>query len=263
MEISVILGLIISGICVIISIVLSGDIGTFWNVPSVFIVIGGVIGATIATYPLSDLKTVPTLLKIAFTRTTMDMEKDIGEILGLAVLARREGLLALEKSMDGMDNEFLKNGIMMILDGSDSQLVQELMETEVHFMQSRHGVGAGMFYKMSAYSPAFGMIGTLIGLINMLRTLSEMDSLGINMAIALVTTFYGVVLANVLFIPIATQLERKSELEALRNNMIIEGVLSIQNGEHPTMIEDKLLAFVSRQEAAEIRAKRAAIKPKS
>ncbi|PWM37767.1 MAG: motility protein A [Clostridiales bacterium] len=250
MQITVIGGLIFGFVCIIISILLNGDIGGFIDPASIFIVVGGVIASTLVAYPISDVKRIPKLMKMAMSKTDIDVYKDIDKIVELSETARKEGLLALENSTEGMDDPFLKNGVMLILDGSDPELVKNVMETELSFMADRHSNGVAILNFMSSASPAFGMIGTLIGLINMLATLSEMDTLGASMAVALVTTFYGCVLANLIFTPLARQLSLKSEQEQLRKSIIIEGILSIQDGENPRVIRDKLMAFVSRSSAA-------------
>lgn len=249
------IGVIVGIGCIVAAIIMGGaQISSFIDVQSLFIVIGGMLGATIATYP-ADIKKLPKLFKLAISKDTVNIGDDIDKIVELAELARKEGLLALENATEGMDDPFMKNGIMLILDGSDPELVKNVMETEVYFMADRHAVGAAMFNSMSAYSPAFGMVGTLIGLIKMLLTLEDSSTLGPNMAVALVTTFYGVIFANLIFTPLSKQLSSKSESEQLRKNMIIEGILSIQDGENPRMIRDKLLAFVSRSEASALEAK--------
>lgn len=246
-------GIIFGFACIVASIILGGaQISSFIDVQSIFIVVGGMLGATMATYPLSDLKRIPKLLGLAIKKDQVDVREGIDKIIELAELARREGLLALENQTGEISDPFMKNGIMLILDGSDPELVKNVMETEVYFMADRHTSGAAIFNSMSAYCPAFGMVGTLIGLIKMLLTLEDSSTLGPNMAVALVTTFYGVIFANLIFTPIAKQLMIKSEKEQLRKNIIIEGILSIQDGENPRVIRDKLMAFVSQGEAQEI-----------
>ncbi|NLT57781.1 MAG: motility protein A [Clostridiales bacterium] len=238
-------GLLWGAFCVIVSILLSGDLGMYFDIPSIFIVFGGVMSATMVSYPLSTLKTLPQLIGNAFRAKQIDYGEDIEMIINIANIARREGILALEESVDSTGDPFLKKGLMLIVDGSDPELVRNIMETELAFISERHSNGQAVLLSMSSFSPAFGMAGTLIGLINMLQTLEDMDSLGPNMAVALVTTFYGVLLANLVFTPMATKLRVQSNGEYLRKEMILEGILSIQDGENPRIIREKLSAFLS------------------
>lgn len=150
--------------------------------------------------------------------------------------------------MENMDNPFLKKGIMLIVDGTDTELIKTILETEVYFVSSRHTEGQSMIQSMASFAPAYGMIGTLIGLIIMLENLDDPESLGPGMATALVTTFYGVVLANLVFTPIAKKLKAQSDMEKLQKELYIEGLLSIQEGENPRIIRDKLTAFIARHE---------------
>jgi chemotaxis protein MotA len=204
---------------------------------------------------MKELKKIGTLIKFAITKDTIDIQKDIDMIIKMANLARKEGLLALEDAVGDMEDPFLKNGILLILDGTDPELIKSVLETDIFFMEERHAGGRKIFEAMAAYAPAYGMIGTLIGLINMLVNLNDSDTLGPSMAVALVTTFYGVLLANFIFTPIASQLALRSKHEQLQKEIIIEGVLSIQDGENPRVIKDKLAAFISNGEASELSAK--------
>ena len=234
--------------CVVVSIVISGDIGGFWDPASVFVVVGGVIASTIISYPMNVLKNLIKTISVAFKSNKVDLNKDLELILNLANIARREGILQLEETVSTMDDPFIKKGVMLIIDGADPELVQKVMETEIDFISERHSQGQAVLLQMSSYSPAFGMIGTLIGLINMLADLNDMASLGGNMAVALVTTFYGSFLANMVFTPLAKKLGSMSSDEILRKQMALEGMLSIQDGENPRIIREKLNAFLSQSQ---------------
>lgn len=212
---------------------------------SIFVVFGGVICSTVASYPVSTLKDTIKAISIAFKKADVDLTKDIEMVIEVANVARREGILALEETVSNMDDPFLQKGIMLIVDGSDPELVRGIMETELSFINERHSSSQAVLLQMSSFSPAFGMIGTLIGLINMLGSLSDMASLGPNMAVALVTTFYGVILANLIFIPLAKKLKVMGDDEYLRKELVLEGILSIQDGENPRIIREKLNAFLS------------------
>jgi chemotaxis protein MotA len=212
----------------------------------VFIVLGGVIASTIVSYPLPVLKNLMKVAANAFMKRDIDMTKDVELIFSLAQKVRKENsLLALEETVSTMDDPFLKKGLMLVVDGSDPELVQNIMETDLAYLKERHAAGQAILLQMSSFSPAYGMIGTLIGLINLLAHLDDMDALGPNMAIALVTTFYGVILANLVFTPLAKKLKRQSEDEYLHKEILLEGILSIQSGENPRMIKEKLYSFLS------------------
>lgn len=230
---------------ILISIFLSGEIGSFINYPSLFITVGGTIASTIISFPGETLGNLFTIYKLAFKEKKVDLREDIELVIGIANIARREGLLALEDAVRDMDNPFLKKGVMLIVDGGDPELVKSIMEAEIYFVQERHSQGHKVLDTMAAYSPAYGMIGTLIGLINMLKDLTDSASLGPSMAVALVTTFYGVVMANLLFTPISNKLKSQTAAEVQQKELLLEGLLSIQDGENPRVIRDKLNAFVS------------------
>lgn len=248
LEITTVAGIIAGFVCIIASILFDGSIDAFFNLPSIFIVFGGTIASTIVSYHGKALKSLKTVYSNAFKKKEMDLNKDIEMIISIANIARREGLLALEDATAELENPFLKKGIMLIVDGADAELIKNVLETEIYFIQERHGQGQAIINSMASYSPAYGMIGTLIGLINMLKNLSDYSALGPGMAVALITTFYGVVLANLVFIPISKKLKAQSDSETLQKELYIEGLLSIQNGENPRIIKDKLASFIARRD---------------
>ena len=224
----------------------SGDIMNFVDADSVFIVLGGTIGAVVASYPMDDLKKIPTLIQLAIKMPEMNYMTQIKEIIEMANIARKNGVLALEDRMNEIKDPFIKNGIALIVDGSDPELVKSMLNTQSYFTDERHAKYISIFETGSTAAPAFGMVGTLIGLINMLKNLSgDMSSIGPAMSVALITTLYGVLLANLIFNPIAKQLGALNSNELLCKDIIIEGILSIQDGENPRVIEDKLKAFVA------------------
>lgn len=227
---------------------MAGKLDSFIDIPSVFITIGGTIASTIISYKGKTLKSLKDVYQNAFKKKPIDLNADIELIISIANIARREGLLALEDAMADLDNPFLKKGIMLIVDGADAELIKNILETEIYFITARHNQGQSVINSMAQYAPAYGMIGTLIGLIIMLENLQDMAALGPGMATALVTTFYGVVMANLIFIPISKKLKAQSEDETLQKELYIEGLLSIQNGENPRIIRDKLTSFIARKE---------------
>ncbi len=248
MELTTIIGLAAGAVCIGYSIIIGGPLSDFWDPASVLIVFGGVIASTVVAYRGKTLRSLKDIYANAFKKKNIDLNDDIEMIISIANVARREGLLALEDTMADINNPFLKKGIMLIVDGTDTELIKNILETEVYFVESRHAEGQAMVNTMAGYSPAYGMIGTLIGLIQMLQNLEDSSSLGAGMATALITTFYGCILANLVFGPIAKKLKSQSDLEALQMGLYIEGLLSIQEGENPRIIRDKLNAFVSRRE---------------
>ncbi len=248
MEKTTLIGILAGFGCIVLSISFDGDIGSFIHIPSIFIVFGGTIAATIVSYSGKTLKSLKTVYSNAFKTKKVDLNEDIEMIIRIANIARREGLLALEDAMAEIDNPFLKKGIMLIVDGADTELVKNILETEITFVQERHIQGQAVISTMASYAPAFGMIGTLIGLINMLKDLDDMNALGPGMSTALITTFYGVLLANLVFTPIAKKLKAQTDSESLQKELYMEGLLSIQDGENPRIIKDKLTSFISRRE---------------
>lgn len=251
MELTTILG-VISGFALIVwGIMIQGNILDYWDAASIVIVLGGAIAAMIASYPAKDLKTVFKVMKTAFSKREYDLNGTIAQIIELANVARRDGLLALDNKANEIDDPYMKKGIMLVVDGTDPELIRNIMETELTFIEERHGVGQSMMKNLSASSPAFGMAGTLIGLISMLKNLNDSSTLGQGMATALITTFYGVLFANLMFSPMASKLERATEKEIRYNELILEGLLSIQAGENPRLIEEKLVSFIAKNEKTE------------
>lgn len=223
---------------------LSGSIFTFLHFPSIVLVLGGTIASTFISFPLKKVLRTMKVVKNVFTTKEFLPNYVIEEIIKLANIARKEGLLSLEEASEKIEDTFLKKGIMLIVDGTDPELVRNILETELAFLEERHEEGQGIFETMGSFAPAFGMIGTLIGLINMLKDLNDPSSVGPNMSVALVTTFYGSVLANLIFLPIANKLKGRSKEEILIKELMIEGLLSIQAGENPRIIEEKLKSFI-------------------
>jgi chemotaxis protein MotA len=224
--------------------------GSFMDAPSALITYGGALGAMLAASQLQDflsgLKSFKLILK-----TPKSNELDtIKSIIDLSNLARREGLLALEESANNLDDEFMKKGIMLIVDGTDPELVRSILEAELVNIDARHQKNVGFWKGLGAMGPAWGMIGTLIGLINMLKDLSDPDSIGPNMAVALITTLYGSVLANWICTPVSTKLTALNDMEIKLKEVMIEGILSIQAGENPRVIEEKLKSFLSPKDRA-------------
>lgn len=245
-NITVFLGIGVAAALLVMGILQGGEIGNFIDVSSLLIVVGGTVGAIIASYSMEDLKKIPTLIQLAIKTPDTNYMAQIRQIIDMANLARKNGVLALEDQMDHIDDTFIKNGIMMIVDGSDPELVKNMLNTQEYFTDERHAHYISMFELGSSCAPAMGMAGTLIGLVNMLNNLTgDMNAIGPAMATALITTFYGVLLANLIFNPIVKQLQARNQDEMLCKDIIIEGILSIQDGENPRVIQSKLEAFIA------------------
>lgn len=245
MDIATIAGLIAGIAFIAIGILLNASLLTYYDLPSIMITLGGTIASTLISYPLSNVLNTLGIMKNVFFARKQNPKEIMDIILDLANTARREGLLALEEAAYQLEDPFMRKGVLLIVDGTDPELVKNIMETELNYIEERHKQGWGLLETMGTYAPAFGMIGTLIGLINMLRNLSDPDTIGPNMAVAITTTFYGSVLANLIFLPMAQKLKVRSAEEVLLKEMVLEGVLSIQAGENPRLIEEKLKAFLS------------------
>lgn len=245
MDLASVFGLIGGIAVIIITIFFSGDLAGYVDVPSIICTFGGTIATTIMAFPYKKLKEGFAALKHVFFYQEMDAENVIKSIIDLANIARKEGLLALEEAAQQLHDEFLQKGILLIVDGTDPELVRNILETELAFIEERHKSNQGVYEFMAAIGPGFGMLGTLIGLINMLANLKDPSTVGPNMAVAIVTTFYGSIIANVFCNPVINKLKLRSSQESLMKEVMLEGMLSIQAGENPRIIEEKLKAFMS------------------
>lgn len=242
MDIATLIGLAGSFGLVVTTIFMGGNAAGFIDVPSIVVVIGGTFAVTFVMFPLGVvIGTIKVGLKTLLFKSSDPLET-VNLILQLADKARKESLVALEKVT--IEDDFLKKGVMLVVDGSSEAMVRSVMEIELEFMKQRHRQGQAVFKGMGTMAPAFGMIGTLIGLVNMLSNLSDPASIGPAMAVALLTTFYGAVVANCMFLPMATKLEVRTEEDALFMQLMIEGVSSLQKGDHPSVVKEKLQAFL-------------------
>ncbi|WP_100373794.1 flagellar motor protein MotP [Bacillus sp. FJAT-45037] len=216
----------------------------FIQIASVLIVFGGLIAALIITFSFSELKTVPKVLKESVQTQDHDLEGLIDTFIDLSGKARREGLLALEVGLEEVKDPFIKKGVLLAVDGIEPDVIKDIMMAEVVAMEERHRKGRAIIEKAGEYAPAWGMIGTLIGLVLMLQNLNDPTTLGPNMAVALLTTLYGTVLANLIFLPMATKLANKTDEEVFVKQIIIEGVIGVQSGQNPKILQEKLSAFM-------------------
>ncbi|MEJ5243626.1 MAG: motility protein A [Desulfomicrobiaceae bacterium] len=242
MDIATIVGIFVAFGLVIASI--AKDIMVFVDIPSVLIVFGGTIGAVLISYPLHQVLGVMGVIKKAFL-FKLDAPADIiARFMEYANKARREGILSLEPLLKDIQDDFLRKGLQLTVDGMEPQAIQEILETEIAYLEERHQTGADILATFGTYAPALGMIGTVIGLVLMLKTMNDPSSIGPSMAVALITTFYGAVLANLVFNPMAAKLKNRSKEEVLIRGMILEGILCISKGENPRIIEEKLNSYL-------------------
>ncbi len=244
-DIGTIIGIVLGIVCIIVSILLSGKLKGFYDLPSIFIVFGGSLASLLISFRLHEIfKILKVTLKAFFGKEEPPGEA-VRTIVKLANIARREGLLALEMEKDGIQDEFLRQTLELVVDSFDPEIVRDTAEIELESLKSRHERGQSMYKFLGTIFPAWGMIGTLIGLVILLGKLDDPSNIGPAMAVALVTTFYGSVMANFVCIPIANKLSLKSDEEINRKQMVLEGMLCIQAGENPRIIEHKLKAFLS------------------
>ncbi len=229
-----------------------GDFGLFFDPPSLMITVLGSFSALLASNPLSYLLGVGSVARWAFFAPDVNSKEMIITLVSFSEKARREGLLALEDDLDELEDEFLKKGIQLVVDGTDPELVRRIMETELSYIAERHDRGKKVFEDWALLAPAFGMIGTLMGLILMMVNLEDKSAIGPGMSTALITTLYGAIMANAMLTPIANKLEVRANEEFLMKLIMIEGTLSIQAGDNPRIVRDKLIAFLEPGQREEI-----------
>lgn len=221
-----------------------GDFSQFIDVPSLLIVGGGTIGTTLVVAGIAGVVQSIKTITVALTKTDLDRAQELAKVYKLALKARKKNILALEEDCQAIDDEFLKKGLQLVIDGISPSVVKDILDKEIQNTFQRHTHGQDVLNFISEAAPAFGMVGTLIGLVGMLANMDP-ETIGPNMAKALLTTFYGAVIANVVFIPLAKKLEKKTAEEILLKEAILEGLLSIQASEAPSTTEAKLQTYLS------------------
>ncbi len=250
MDLGTIIGLITGMTLVVLSMAAGTGLGLFIDVPSLMITVGGTIAASFISFPMKVV-----LGGIAVFRKTVLFKMDalpdlIKTIVGYAEKARKEGMLALEEESESEPNEFLRMGLRMAVDGTDPQLLQRIMENDMEALEYRHDLGVKYVTGLGTAAPAFGMIGTLVGLVKMLANMSDPSALGAGMAVALLTTFYGAFMANLLFLPLADKLKARAAEEMQVRGLVIEGIIAIQSGDSPRVVEEKLKSFLAPKDRA-------------
>ncbi|GIK51707.1 MAG: MotA/TolQ/ExbB proton channel family protein [Planctomycetaceae bacterium] len=252
MDLATLFGLVFGTVCIVVSILIGGGwapaaVMDFVDAPSIFIVVGGTLAALAVAHPISDIKRLVPLFMRSIKSPSNNTFELIEKIVHYSDTARRNGLLSIEHAMEPGDDPFLRRGLRYAVDGMDREQIEASMEAELESMGSRHSGGKRVFDTIAGMGPAFGMLGTLIGLVAMLKNMSDPKAIGPNMAIALITTFYGACIANLVFAPAATKLSIRHEEEELNKRIIIQGVLGIQAGENPRALKSRLLVFLAPQ----------------
>lgn len=248
MDLGTILGIIGGFSLIIIAMAQGGGVSWFLDAPSALIVLGGTIGATLVNYPLKDVLGMLSVAKNVFRKVEHDPAQLIAQFVQMSRITRRDGILSLQRIVEKASDPFLSKAVNLVIDTPNPDVVTDILETEIDTLAERHRKGADIFTTMGNFSPAMGLLGTLIGLIQMLRKMSDPSSIGPSMALALITTFYGVILANLIFIPMAGKLRARSAREIMYKQLILQGVISLQAGDHPRVLEQKLHSFLAPRE---------------
>ncbi|MEI5908843.1 flagellar motor protein MotP [Bacillus spongiae] len=244
-------GLVIGLAFIAFAIITNGGVTgfqSFIDIPAVIVVFGGLISAILVSFSLKELKRMIPVIKKSFQKEEFDLKGLVHTFVTLSERARREGLLALEAEVEDVDDPFIKKGVLLAVDGIEPDVIVDIMNAEILALEDRHRQGRSILEKAGEYAPAWGMIGTLIGLVLMLKSLNDPTTLGPNMAIALLTTLYGTLLANLVFIPMASKLQAKTEKEIFVKQIIIEGVIGVQSGQNPKILEEKLSVFLPKSQ---------------
>jgi chemotaxis protein MotA len=245
MDIATLIGLLAGFACVAVPVCLGADPRVFVHVPSMAIVIGGMVCATLIHFSLGQVLRIMTVVKKTLFCKLAEENELIQKMVNYSAINRRDGALALERQIPDAGDDFLVKGLQMVIDGQSEDSIEKQLYMEIQYLQERHADGKKVLEFMGASAPAFGMIGTLIGLVQMLGKLDDPSQIGAGMAVALITTFYGAFVANLLFLPMAGKLGIRSRRETLLREMVVEGLLGIVRGESPTGVREKMQAFVS------------------
>ncbi|HSR53879.1 MAG TPA: MotA/TolQ/ExbB proton channel family protein [Acidobacteriota bacterium] len=247
MDLGTIIGIILGVVLVTAAILLGGDPTLFVNVQGLLIVLGGTAATTLIRFPVPQVMKMMNVVKNAFTHRLATPDETIEELIRIARIARKEGVLALEE--EAQEDEFLEQGIQLVVDGNDTEAIEDILRTDIRYLQRRHGNGRDILKSIGDAAPAFGMIGTLIGLVIMLANMEDVSTLGPAMAVAILTTLYGALIANVLALPLAKKLEIRSKEETLIRELMLVGLLSIQKGDNPRIMETVMRAFLRKPSA--------------
>jgi len=246
MDIASVIGLVLGVVVMVVSILISegASFGAFVDYPSIMVVCGGAVAAVLISFPLKNFMTLGGVIKLVFVNKQQSIPELIDLIVSLAETARRDGLLALESKLAEVDNSFVVLGIQMSVDGTPQEVIEDIMRTEMDAVAARHSAGKSVVDQLGRFAPAYGMIGTLMGLIIMLGNMDDPSSIGSGMAVALLTTLYGAVVSNLVCLPFAEKLGFLNKQEMLAMEIALRGVLGIQAGDNPRVIAQKLRTFI-------------------
>lgn len=244
MDIATLIGIVVAYILVFIALILGPGVGVYIDIPSVLIVIGGTLGIILMNWPLNKVLNVMSVVMKTFLFKADNPADLIFKLVDFSQRARRDGILALESAEEEVSDLFLRKGIRLAVDGTEPEVIKTILETDLSYTQDRHKEGAAVLESMAAFAPAMGMIGTLIGLVAMLQTMSDPSSIGPAMAVALLTTFYGALIANLFASPLAGKLKTRSAEETMLKEIMIAGIMAIQAGDNPRIVEQKLNAYL-------------------
>jgi chemotaxis protein MotA len=254
MDFATIVGTLLGFVVVVGAIVMGGGAAMFFHIPSLCITIGGMLCATLIHFSLPQFLGIFSIVKKTIITKIPSQSDLVQKMVNFAAINRRDGTLALEPEISKLNDHFFAKSLQLLVDGQDSESIRDLMEPEIQYLQERHSGGKKILEFMGAAAPAFGMIGTLIGLVQMLRSLNSPDQIGQGMAVALLTTFYGAFAANLVFIPLAGKLGIYSKEESIAMEMVLEGICAIAQGDNPTLVRERMQAFVSHGRRHEVKA---------
>ncbi|WP_438312705.1 flagellar motor stator protein MotA [Sporosarcina sp. FA9] len=258
MDLSTVLGLILGFGAILVGMVLKGvTLGTLFNIAAILIIIFGTAATVIIAFPMSELKSIPKLFGVIFKEQKLASDSDVIRMFSeWADVARREGLLSLEAKTDAIEDPFLKNGLGLAIDGQNADYIRDVLNEEVDAMEGRHSAGALIFTQAGTYAPTLGVLGAVVGLIAALKDMNDIEALGTAIAAAFVATLLGIFTGYVLWHPFANKLKRKSSIEVKQKMMMVEGILSVLEGEAPRVIEQKLASYLSIEERRKLTAER-------
>lgn len=245
MDIASVIGVLLAFVMMAVSVIMSGgSFASFWDTASVLMVFGGTFGSVMICFSLRNVLNLPKVMGKIFFNRPINQRELVDTMVKLSEIARREGLLALENRLTEIKNPFIRLGIQMAVDGTRPEVIEDVMKTDIESVALRHRDGKGMIDQVGRFGPAFGMIGTLLGLIIMLGNMSDPSKIGAGMAVALITTLYGAILSNAMFLPFSEKLAAITKSEMISREIILRGVMAIQQGENPRIIEQKLSTFL-------------------
>jgi chemotaxis protein MotA len=245
MKASSLIGLIIGCLGIAMGATMEGSqVTAVLNPSAMLIVLVGTLGATITGTSFDSIKAIPKLFKKAFSPEVLDLNSRVTELVGYAEQARRDGLLALDEQLAGIEDPYTRKGLQLVVDGTDPELVADVLEAENDAMRKRHSAATQPFDKAGGYAPTMGIIGTVFGLVHVLSNLSRPETLGPSISAAFIATLLGISTANIVYLPIAARLKQLSQEELHFRSMTLEGILAIQAGDNPRVVQEKLTAYV-------------------